>query len=74
MIAFDKNEFAQRRQRLLAQMQPNSICVVPSSALVTRSRDTEFPFRQDSYFEYLSGFPEPDEIFKIGRASCRERV
>ncbi|GAC03493.1 Xaa-Pro aminopeptidase [Paraglaciecola chathamensis] len=60
MIAFDKNEFAQRRQRLLAQMQPNSICVVPSSALVTRSRDTEFPFRQGSYFEYLSGFPEPD--------------
>jgi Xaa-Pro aminopeptidase len=60
MIEFDKNEFAQRRQKLLNKMQPNSICVVPSSALVTRSRDTEFPFRQDSYFEYLSGFPEPE--------------
>ncbi|QHJ13179.1 Xaa-Pro aminopeptidase [Paraglaciecola mesophila] len=69
MTAFDKNEFAQRRHRLLAQMQPNSICVVPSSTLVTRSRDTEFPFRQDSYFEYLSGFPEPDAYLVLTNSS-----
>jgi Xaa-Pro aminopeptidase len=40
-------------------MQPNSICLVPAASLVTRSRDTEYTFRQDSYFHYLCGFSEP---------------
>ncbi|MFT4937385.1 MAG: Xaa-Pro aminopeptidase [Paraglaciecola sp.] len=54
------SEFSSRRKKLLAAMQANSICVVPAAHLVTRSRDTEYPFRQDSYFHYLSGFPEPE--------------
>ena len=54
------SEFSSRRQALLTAMQANSICVVPAAHLVTRSRDTEYPFRQDSYFHYLTGFPEPE--------------
>jgi Xaa-Pro aminopeptidase len=53
-------EFLIRQKRLLEKMQPNSICLVPASNLVTRSRDTEYPFRQDSYFQYLCAFPEPE--------------
>jgi Xaa-Pro aminopeptidase len=53
-------EFLTRQNRLLKKMQPNSICLVPASNLVTRSRDTEYPFRQDSYFQYLCAFPEPE--------------
>jgi Xaa-Pro aminopeptidase len=53
-------EFLTRQKRLLEKMQPNSICLVPASNLVTRSRDTEYPFRQDSYFQYLCAFPEPE--------------
>jgi Xaa-Pro aminopeptidase len=56
----DNSEFLTRQQNLLKKMQPNSICLVPASCLVTRSRDTEYPFRQDSYFQYLCGFPEPE--------------
>ncbi|WP_339721357.1 Xaa-Pro aminopeptidase [uncultured Paraglaciecola sp.] len=56
----DNSEFLSRQTHLLHKMQPNSICLLPASGLVTRSRDTEFPFRQDSYFHYLCGFPEPD--------------
>jgi Xaa-Pro aminopeptidase len=41
-------------------MQANSVCIVPAAKLTTRSRDTEYPFRQDSYFQYLCGFPEPE--------------
>lgn len=52
-------EFKSRQKSLLDKMQPNSICLVPAASLVTRSRDTEYPFRQDSYFHYLCGFPEP---------------
>jgi Xaa-Pro aminopeptidase len=53
-------EFLTRQKHLLEKMQPNSICLVPASNLVTRSRDTEYPFRQDSYFQYLCAFPEPE--------------
>ena len=33
-----------------------------------RSRDTEHPFRQDSDFHYLSGFPEPDAVLVLPAA------
>jgi len=56
----DNTEFLARQKHLLEKMQPNSICLVPASNLVTRSRDTEYPFRQDSYFQYLCAFPEPE--------------
>lgn len=52
-------EFKNRQKCLLNKMQPNSICLVPAASLVTRSRDTEYTFRQDSYFHYLCGFAEP---------------
>ncbi|KXI28056.1 Xaa-Pro aminopeptidase [Paraglaciecola hydrolytica] len=52
-------EFSSRRQQLAQGMLPNSICLIPAAQLVTRSRDTEYAFRQDSYFHYLCGFPEP---------------
>jgi Xaa-Pro aminopeptidase len=56
----DNTEFLTRQKYLLNEMQPNSICLLPASKLVTRSRDTEYAFRQDSYFQYLCGFPEPE--------------
>lgn len=55
----NQQEFIARQQRLLAQCQPNSVCLIPAAQLVTRSRDTEYPFRQDSDFWYLTGFNEP---------------
>jgi Xaa-Pro aminopeptidase len=61
----DKSEFLTRQKHLLQAMQPNSICLLPAANLVTRSRDTEFPFRQDSYFQYLVGFPEPDAFLVL---------
>lgn len=59
------DEYIARRQRLLTQLPPKSICLVSAARLKTRSNDTEYPFRQDSYFEYLSGFPEPDALLLI---------
>jgi Xaa-Pro aminopeptidase len=58
-LSINNTEFLSRRERLLRSMQPNSICLLPAASLVTRSRDTEFPFRQNSDFHYLCGFPEP---------------
>ena len=55
-----QQEFIARQQRLLAQCAPDSVCIIPAARMVTRSRDTEYIFRQDSDFWYLTGFDEPD--------------
>ena len=59
-MSISKTEFARRRKQLMAQMEPNSIAIIPSAREQVRSRDTDFPFRQDSDFHYLSGFDEPE--------------
>ena len=50
-------------------MEPNSIAIIPAAHEVTRSYDSEFKFRQDSDFWYLTGFPEPDAIAVIDPSS-----
>src|SRR5699024_1026738 len=55
-------EFDQRRQRLLAAMKPNSVAVVAAAPACVRNNDAEYPYRQDSSFWYLTGFPEPEAV------------
>lgn len=52
--------FAERRTRLAESMSLNSACFILGGQLKTRSNDTEYVFRQDSDFMYLTGFLEPD--------------
>jgi Xaa-Pro aminopeptidase len=52
-------------KRFIKQMEPNSIAIIPAAHEAQRSYDTEFRFRQDSDFWYLTGFPEPDAIAVI---------
>jgi Xaa-Pro aminopeptidase len=61
-MSISKTEFARRRKNLMALMAPNSIAIIPSAREQVRSRDTGYPFRQDSDFYYLSGFIEPDAV------------
>ena len=49
--------FARRRQTLLERMGPGSIALLPAAASMSRNRDVHYPFRQDSDFYYLTGFP-----------------
>ena len=58
-------EFVQRRGKLLAQLDNHSVAIIPAAVEITRSRDTEFPFRQDSDFFYLTGFKEPDAVLVL---------
>ena len=46
-------------------MDQNSVAIIPAAHEQVRSYDTEFKFRQDSDFWYLTGFPEPDAIAVI---------
>lgn len=58
------NIYKDRRQNVLAQME-NGIALVPSASMQMRSNDTEFPFRQESNFYYLTGFNEPDALLLL---------
>ena len=81
MISIPKSEYARRRKALMAQMVPNSIAILPAAAVAIRNRDVEHVYRQDSDFQYLSGFPEPEAVVVLipGREYgeyvlfCRER-
>ncbi len=54
--------FAARRQRFLDALGPDSVAILVGARLATRSADTEYPFRQDSDFWYLTGFDQPDAV------------
>jgi len=81
MTRIPKSEFARRRTALMAQMEPNSIAILPAAPMYIRNRDVEHVYRQDSDFQYLSGFPEPEAVIALipGREHgeyvlfCRER-
>jgi len=74
-------EYSRRRQQLMEMAGDDAILVLPAAAERVRSLDTHYPFRQDSDFWYLSGFPEPDAVLVLipGRRHgevilfCRER-
>ncbi len=64
-MKISNSEYARRRRNLMALMEANSIAIIPSARQQLRSRDTEYPFRQDSDFYYLSGFVEPDAVLVL---------
>ena len=68
------------RRRRLAEAMAAGVAVIPTAPERVRNRDTHFPYRFDSHFYYLSGFPEPDAALVIVAGSapksllfCRER-
>ncbi len=73
--------YAQRRRQLMRMMGEDAIAILPAAPLQIRNRDVEQPFRQDSDFYYLSGFPEPEAVIVLapGRRQgkfilfCRDR-
>ena len=81
MTRIPKAEYARRRKALMDQMEPNSIAILPAAPVYIRNRDVEHVYRQDSDFQYLTGFPEPEAVMVLipGREHgeyvlfCRER-
>ena len=52
----------------MRRMDPNSVAIIPSAREATRSNDTQYRFRQDSDFLYLTGFEEPESIAIVAPA------
>jgi Xaa-Pro aminopeptidase len=60
--------FRQRREALLHSMRERAgggVALVPTAPEVARNRDSLYPYRHDSYFYYLSGFPEPEAVVAL---------
>ena len=79
--AIERREFSRRRQRLVEEADEGCAIIVPAAPVVRRNRDIEYPYRPDSDFFYLTGFPEPDAVALLlpGRGAgeyllfCREQ-
>lgn len=73
--------YAKRRKQLMRMAGDDAIAILPSAPERIRSRDTHYPYRQDSDLLYLTGFPEPEAVLVLvpGRKHgevilfCRER-
>ena len=54
--------FAHRRAALIETMraQGGGVAIIPTAPEVMRNADADYPYRHDSYFYYLTGFPEPE--------------
>jgi len=64
--------YALRRARLAAQLGADGIAIIPTAPERQRNRDSDFLYRHDSYFYYLTGFTEPNAWLVLagdGRAS-----
>ncbi|MGD8673889.1 MAG: Xaa-Pro aminopeptidase [Thiogranum sp.] len=58
----DQKEFARRRKQLMHMMGQDAIAILPTNPERPRNRDVDYPFRPDSDFFYLTGFPEPEAV------------
>ncbi|HET6631652.1 MAG TPA: aminopeptidase P N-terminal domain-containing protein [Rhodanobacteraceae bacterium] len=75
------SEFARRRRQLMRMAGPDAALIAAAAPERLRNADNFHPYRQDSDFHYLSGFPEPDAVLLLlpGRPQgeaimfCRQR-
>ena len=80
-LAITGPEFARRRRQLMRMAGADAVVLVASAPERMRNADAAWPYRQDSDFHYLTGFPESDAVLALlpGRQHgeavlfCRER-
>lgn len=74
-------EHRRRRRQLMQTVGRDGIVILAAAAERIRNNDAHYPYRQDSDFQYLTGFGEPDALLVLvpGREQggdilfCRDR-
>ena len=56
--------FSTRRAALI-ELIGDGVAVIPTAPERVRNRDSHHPYRFDSYFWYLAGFPEPEAVIVL---------
>lgn len=74
MAELPQQEFTERRKQILEKMPPNSGLLLFSEIEKRRNNDCTFPFRQDSYFWYLTGFNEPNAALLLVKTAQSEKT
>lgn len=59
------NEIISRRNTIFDTMIENSVAIFFAAPEVVRSRDTHYPYRQNSDFWYLTGFTEAEAVLLL---------
>ena len=57
-----ESEYKLRREKLALSLENNSIAIIVSAKPKIRSNDTEYPYRQNSNFYYLTGLREDNSL------------
>ncbi|MGE8319328.1 MAG: aminopeptidase P N-terminal domain-containing protein [Comamonas sp.] len=57
--------YAERRARVARQLGDGGFAIIPTASEHLRNRDSDYQFRHDSYFYYLTGFTEPNACLVI---------
>jgi Xaa-Pro aminopeptidase len=55
-------EYAKRRKQLMQKINPSGLVIIPAASVARRSGDSDYPYRQNSDFYYLTGFEEPEAV------------
>jgi Xaa-Pro aminopeptidase len=64
--------YATRREAFINQMG-EGVAIFPAAPLSIRSNDSEYRYRQDNDFYYLTGFPEPEALCLLSPQHDKER-
>ncbi len=69
-----------RRDRVLQHLRAGGggVAILPTAPEAMRNRDSDYPYRHDSYFYYLTGFTEPEAVLVLvaggpGEAASADR-
>ncbi len=68
----NETHYQARRQKLLDSIE-EGVAILSSSPLKIRSNDTEYPYRQNSDFYYLTGFEEANALLVLIKTKEIER-
>ncbi len=74
MSTIPHSELTTRRQKILDNMEDNSVFILFSAQIISRNADVEYPFRQDSSFWYLTGHNEPNSCLILSKKSNLEKT
>ncbi len=66
--------YAERRAAFARSLGADAVAVIPSARHALRNADTEYQYRQNSDFYYLTGLTEPEAVLVIAPHRDGERV
>ncbi|SFV61210.1 Xaa-Pro aminopeptidase [hydrothermal vent metagenome] len=67
-------EYKNRRDKFASKLAKNSVALFFSAEAKKRSNDTEYPYRQDSNFYYLSGFKEDNSALLFVKSKKKVQI